>query len=64
MQKVAKIFRVMDTDKDGQVTFEEFVKGSKSDPSAVQVGVVSIRDQTDANVAANLRFYRCTMAYR
>ena len=36
-QRVEKIFRMMDRDKDAQLTFEEFVEGSKQDPTIVQV---------------------------
>jgi hypothetical protein len=34
---VDKIFRNMDKDKDAQLTYEEFVEGSKQDPTIVQV---------------------------
>jgi len=36
-QRVDKIFRNMDKDKDAQLTYEEFVEGSKQDPTIVQV---------------------------
>lgn len=32
-----KIFRNMDRDKDAKLTFDEFVEGSKQDPTIVQV---------------------------
>ena len=36
-KRVDKIFRNMDRDKDARLTFEEFVEGSKHDPTIVQV---------------------------
>jgi Ca2+-binding EF-hand superfamily protein len=36
-QRVDKIFRNMDKDKDAKLTYEEFVEGSKQDPTIVQV---------------------------
>ena len=36
-QRVDKIFRNMDRNKDAKLTFEEFVEGSKQDPTIVQV---------------------------
>lgn len=36
-QRVDKIFRTMDLNKDHQLTFEEFKEGSKHDPTIVQV---------------------------
>ena len=36
-QRVEKIFRNMDRDKDAKLTYEEFVEGSKQDPTIVQV---------------------------
>ena len=36
-QRVDKIFRNMDRDKDAKLTYEEFVEGSKQDPTIVQV---------------------------
>ncbi|KAJ7591189.1 hypothetical protein C8J56DRAFT_781980 [Mycena floridula] len=35
-QRVDKIFRNMDRDKDAKLTYEEFVEGSKQDPTIVQ----------------------------
>lgn len=35
-QRVDKIFKNMDRDKDAKLTFEEFVEGSKQDPTIVQ----------------------------
>lgn len=32
-----KIFRNMDRDKDARLTYDEFVEGSKQDPTIVQV---------------------------
>ena len=37
LQRVDKIFRNMDKDKDAKLTYEEFVEGSKQDPTIVQV---------------------------
>lgn len=37
LQRVDKIFRNMDRDKDAKLTFDEFVEGSKQDPTIVQV---------------------------
>jgi hypothetical protein len=36
-QRVDKIFRNMDRDKDARLTYDEFVEGSKQDPTIVQV---------------------------
>lgn len=36
-QRVDKIFRNMDRNKDARLTYEEFVEGSKQDPTIVQV---------------------------
>lgn len=36
MKRVDKIFRNMDRDKDAKLTFDEFVEGSKQDPTIVQ----------------------------
>jgi len=35
-KRVDKIFRNMDKDKDAKLTYEEFVEGSKQDPTIVQ----------------------------
>lgn len=37
MQRVDKIFKNMDRDKDAKLTYDEFVEGSKQDPTIVQV---------------------------
>ena len=37
LQRVDKIFRNMDKDKDAKLTYDEFVEGSKQDPTIVQV---------------------------
>ncbi|KAG6857333.1 Neuronal calcium sensor 1 [Tephrocybe sp. NHM501043] len=39
-KRVDKIFRNMDRDHDARLTFDEFVEGSKQDPTIVQVGVI------------------------
>lgn len=45
-----KIFKNMDRDKDAKLTYDEFVEGSKQDPTIVQV-----RDNADASsYTANL----------
>ena len=36
-QRVDKIFSNMDRDKDAKLTYDEFVEGSKQDPTIVQV---------------------------
>ena len=36
-QRVDKIFKNMDMDKDAKLTYDEFVEGSKQDPTIVQV---------------------------
>ena len=38
-QRVDKIFKNMDRDKDARLTYDEFVEGSKQDPTIVQVSV-------------------------
>jgi len=38
-QRVDKIFSNMDRDKDAKLTFDEFVEGSKQDPTIVQVRI-------------------------
>jgi Ca2+-binding EF-hand superfamily protein len=35
-KRVSKIFSLMDKDKDGKLTFEEFKEGSMKDPTIVQ----------------------------
>ena len=45
-QRVDKIFRNMDRDKDAKLTFEEFVEGSKQDPTIVQVSKMSRKHET------------------
>lgn len=37
IQRVDKIFKNMDRDKDAKLTYDEFVEGSKQDPTIVQV---------------------------
>jgi neuronal calcium sensor 1 len=37
IQRVDKIFKNMDRDKDAKLTYDEFVEGSKLDPTIVQV---------------------------
>lgn len=34
-----KIFKNMDRDKDSKLTYDEFVEGSKQDPTIVQVSI-------------------------
>lgn len=43
-QRVDKIFRNMDRNKDAKLTFEEFVEGSKQDPT-YRSGELKITDQ-------------------
>lgn len=38
-QRVDKIFKNMDRDKDSKLTYDEFVEGSKQDPTIVQVSI-------------------------
>ena len=45
-QRVDKIFRNMDRDKDAKLTFEEFVEGSKQDPTIVQVSKTNGKHET------------------
>lgn len=40
-QRVDKIFKNMDRDKDAKLTYDEFVEGSKQDPTIVQVCEIS-----------------------
>lgn len=46
-QRVDKIFRNMDRDKDARLTFEEFVEGSKQDPTIVQVITIILSHEKD-----------------
>lgn len=39
-KRVDKIFRNMDRDKDAKLTYDEFVEGSKQDPTIVQVSTM------------------------
>lgn len=41
-QRVDKIFKNMDRDKDAKLTYDEFVEGSKQDPTIVQVRFVFV----------------------
>jgi hypothetical protein len=45
LQRVDKIFRNMDRDKDAKLTYDEFVEGSKQDPTIVQVSSQGLPDQ-------------------
>ena len=38
-KRVEKIFKNMDVDKDAKLTFDEFVEGSKQDPTILAVSV-------------------------
>ena len=49
-QRVDKIFRNMDRDKDAKLTYDEFVEGSKQDPTIVQVRSLPV---------SNARILRC-----
>lgn len=40
-QRVDKIFKKMDRDKDARLTYDEFVEGSKQDPMIVQVWTIA-----------------------
>ena len=42
-QRVDKIFKNMDRDKDAKLTYDEFVEGSKQDPTIVQVCLKLLR---------------------
>lgn len=46
IQRVDKIFRNMDRDKDARLTYDEFVEGSKQDPTIVQVCLSQLFDTT------------------
>jgi hypothetical protein len=37
VQRVDKIFRSMNKDKDANITYSEFVEGSKQDPTVMEV---------------------------
>lgn len=45
-KRVDKIFRNMDKDSDAKLTFDEFVEGSKQDPTIVQVSRLTILHAT------------------
>ncbi len=49
LQRVDKIFKNMDRDKDAKLTYDEFVEGSKQDPTIVQV-------HTDSNFVIQTAF--------
>lgn len=57
-QRVDKIFRNMDVDKDDRLTYDEFVEGSKQDPTIVQV---SHLPPQSCRSHRSIRRYRCTM---
>ena len=40
-QRVEKIFKKLDRDKDARLTYDEFVEGSKQDPMIVQVWTIA-----------------------
>ena len=42
LQRVDKLFRKMDLNKDAKLNYEEFKEGSKQDPTIVQVSTMSI----------------------
>ena len=42
LQRVDKLFRKMDLNKDAKLNYEEFKEGSKQDPTIVQVTTMSI----------------------
>lgn len=55
LQRVDKIFRNMDRDKDAKLTYEEFVEGSKQDPTIVQVNPITMNLlQKDADLDMSL----------
>lgn len=55
-----KIFRNMDRDKDAKLTYEEFVEGSKQDPTIVQVRLSRVGNRRQISLAcvAEYRHYR------
>ena len=58
-QRVDKIFRNMDRDKDAKLTFEEFVEGSKQDPTIVQVSKTNGKHETQLT-KTHRRHCHCT----
>jgi hypothetical protein len=61
-QRVDKIFKNMDKDKDARLTYDEFVEGSKQDPTIVQVSVPRIPRSVQP-LDHFTRHYHCTMAW-
>lgn len=62
-QRVDKIFRNMDRDKDAQLTYDEFVEGSKQDPTIVQVSTQGLHMISPLTkfIHSFYRHYRYTM---
>lgn len=48
-QRVDKIFKNMDKDSDAKLTYDEFVEGSKQDPTIVQVYLAVQLDRRKAH---------------
>jgi hypothetical protein len=52
----------MDRDKDAKLTYDEFVEGSKQDPTIVQARAARAPHTQCTHADAARRHYRCTTA--
>jgi len=58
-QRVDKIFRNMDLNKDHKLTFEEFKEGSKQDPTIVQVRRITQGWADSRHCPCTTAWFRC-----
>ena len=63
-QQADKIFNLMDIDKDGKLTFDEFAEGSKRDPKIVQVRTATTRHLCLLTILGPVLVPRSCLGYR